>query len=157
MEENKSSHPSLPHPSQVALHAYLEAFLDEYGCPRPYTYRTHLLLETLKPKLGEANALLIEGLRQYNTGNVPFVYLSQAKEKGCDHPFLHLYLGYCYSSGDRGVALNGLKALECYDKAIQGMFICCDPQRVYILSAVIIVLTSPISPSCISILYTFLS
>lgn len=115
------------HQEDASLQACLDALFYEDGECRPLTVNTLQLINESKEKLGEASSLFIEGTLRFLRDALPFEVLSQAEEKGCDHPTLHYLLGKCYvpvpapyQRVEKGVVRNPSKALEHYSKAIKG-------------------------------------
>lgn len=105
----------------TALHDCLDVLLYEDGMCKPLTHSTLTQLKHAKSKMSEANALFIEGVRLCNTIAVTtFKHLTEAEERGCDHPILYYHIAECYTWGDRGVAKDAVKASKYHDMAIAG-------------------------------------
>lgn len=109
-----------PQKYDAVLQTCLNQFFYEDGLTKPLSLNTLQFVAEAKENLNEAGALLLEGVLHFVRSAKPFKYLSQATEKGCDHPLLHYCLGECYRRGDKGVAKDATKAFECYDKAVGG-------------------------------------
>lgn len=109
------------HSPDEAVEACLDALLYQGWIERPLTISILNLLEDAKPIMGEANALLIEGIRQFSWRSIPMKHFFQAEEKGCDHPILHVYLSLLYDSSPRGTTKSADKVFEHCIKAIQGL------------------------------------
>lgn len=105
---------------KAALKVCLDTLFFDDNMSRPLTLSSLKVLNEAKSKLSEADALFIEGLCLPGS-HESFKYFFQAEQKGCDHPILHMLIGECYRSGNRGVAADATKALQYYDKAIKGM------------------------------------
>lgn len=113
---------------EAALNTCLAAMLDHKYERRPFTHSVRRLIDESSVKLGRANVLFLEGIRQYKFEGVPFKLFSEAEEKGCKHPVLYYFLGEWYSSysTDRRLIQGINKALDYYSKSIggkQGTFI----------------------------------
>lgn len=111
-------------PSKIDCHGIIDAVLAtllyQNGTLRELTHRTLNLIEETKTKVGEANAWLLEGIRQFNVSSDPFKYFTEAEEKGCSHSALHHFIGECYRRGDRGVGKCINKAQQYYGQAFLG-------------------------------------
>lgn len=110
---------------QVALDACLNVLVYKDGTEKSLTHSTLKLIKESRPKIGEANALFLEGLQRHFGLRPAFKYFSEAEKKGCNHPLLCYYMGICYHSSG-GVPRDVIKASECFGKAINGMFLWLD-------------------------------
>lgn len=103
--------------AQAILNACLDALFYHDGKAKLLTHNTLRLIEDAISRVGEANALFLEGLR---SSADDLNYLLEAEMKGCDHPVLYYTLGSLYSCDDRFNDMNITKTLDYYDKAIKG-------------------------------------
>lgn len=110
-------------PSLTALNDCIEALLYQDGAFRSLTHSTLKLLEDTKARVGEVNALFLEGLHAFGRQRASFKYFLEAEEKGCTHPVLYFFMGDCFDLGLGGIEKNAAKALEYYTKSIEGMYI----------------------------------
>lgn len=125
---NSSPHGDLERKNEVseqqqaeALKTCLDTLFYEDGSFRPITLHSLELLKDAKKHLDEANTLFIAGILPLLGGRLSAKHLIEAEEKGCDHPILYCLLGECYKVGQAGIAKDDTKAMEYYDKAIEGM------------------------------------
>lgn len=105
------------------LNDVLDALTYEDQTPKGLCYSIPKLLEDSKPRMGEANALFIEGVFRYHWSTDAFDYFSEAEQKGCRHPELYRYLASCYASGNKGVREDASKTLEYSSLVIGGTFL----------------------------------
>lgn len=80
---------------------------------------THYILKVAnesKRVVGEANALLIEGLLQFDLETDMLKTFLEAEQKGCDHPLLYHYIAEYYRLKNEDVS----KVFEYSAKAISG-------------------------------------
>lgn len=103
-----------------ALQTCLDALLYPDILSRPLTHNTLKIIDNAQTKLDHSDALFVEGLRQFSRADAPWLLLSEAEKKGCDHPLLPYFIGLCYRDGGKGVAKCSSKALEYYNKCIKG-------------------------------------
>lgn len=106
--------------SSSLLSDCLGALLYQDGEHKPLTHSTLKRIEDAKSKLDVANALFLDGIGRLERDPVPSKILSEAEEKGCNHPILYYFLGQCHSR-ERSDEYNEAKAIEYYMKAIAGM------------------------------------
>lgn len=100
------------------LNSCLDILLYQDGNRRPLTPSLLKLAEDAKSKVGEANALFLEGLCFPGGRLKRFL---EAEAKGCDHPVMYYFMGECHRGGDDAVEENDNQALVYYDKAIAGI------------------------------------
>lgn len=107
---------------QTTIQVCLDALLYEDNEPRQLTYRSLKVLQDAKMIIGEANALFIEGIRLYyhQSRLSAFKCFSEGAKRGCVHPLLYYFMGECYRYSGQSSNTEGAKALEYYEKAIQG-------------------------------------
>lgn len=136
-QTRKKRKQATPHPSRGPddMHSFNDQVLSIVNdCVNALLYQdgvhryphTGLLkqIKDVKEQVGKANALFLEGLRQFVYDSLtPFEHLAEAEEKGCNHPVMYYFLGECYSKGTRGIAKDATKAFEYYTKALGGMSI----------------------------------
>lgn len=122
-ENGPESMESKSDPQQTTLNSCLDALLYESGELRPLTHNFLKLLEKTKMVVGNTDALFLDGISHYLRRAFPSALrcLSEAEEKGCKHPILYYFMGECYNSEEKGLDKNSTKALDYYNKAIEGM------------------------------------
>lgn len=107
---------------RTTVEACVKALLYDDLSLRPISLTTHKFIMEAKVKLGEANALFIEGVRQYKywLPNSLFKYFSEAEAKGCEHPLLYYFIGQYYLTTNNGTPEDLDKAIEYYNKLRKG-------------------------------------
>lgn len=99
-------------------------WLMSYVCSKVRASITRRALDVVDKAIqrGSSTALFARGLQlHFFRKDKGFEYFKMAEERGCTHPQLYENLGTCYAGGD-GVTIDYSKALEYYQKAIEGMF-----------------------------------
>lgn len=119
----EGSNPIETETQETTLNACLDVLLYPDGSRKDLTHTTLKLIEEARPKMGEANALFVEGLRLFNYQDAPLKYFAEAESKGCNHPILYYYMTLCYTDPfkGRGTRGNRLKEVEYYTKSLGGM------------------------------------
>lgn len=88
---------------------------------KPITHSTLKYIYASRTALGEANALLIDGIIQFDLIDKPYKLFSEAEAKGCTHPMLYYYIAHCHKCfSDVGTPKDPEKAFEYFIKATNG-------------------------------------
>lgn len=120
MSEGKETRSTTEKTQEYVLNQVLEDLFYDDMSAKKVNSRTLKLITVSKHRIGEANAIFIEGILQYNLGDESFKIFLEAEQKGCRHPLLYYYLANCCSDMDDDRAQNTLKALEYSNLAIRG-------------------------------------
>lgn len=104
------------------LNEVLDALIYEDRTPKMLTHSILKLVAKAKPKMGEANALFIEGILRFHEEDSVFYYFLEAEQKRCRHPMLYRYLAEGFRDGNRGVGQNISRILEYSTLAISGTY-----------------------------------
>lgn len=130
----------------TSINDCLDVLLNQDRSLKDLTLRALQLVEDVKAKVGEANALFIDGVRLFNRPSNPFNYFSEAEDMGCTHSALYYFMGECYRDGDMGVKGDASMAIEYYTKAIAGMSIDSLSSPLYLLLVLLVSLPYLVSP-----------
>lgn len=103
-----------------ALEACLGHLFYQDGQQKELCHQLIKIIEDIKMTIGEVNALVIDGIMQFDIADKPAHFLIQAEEQGCVHPVLLYYMGQCFSRSDKGVTRCQTKAIAYFDKTIEG-------------------------------------
>lgn len=106
--------------SSNAFELALEALLYDGDGVKIITHQTLKLIEAAI-STGNPDAPLLMGIRKYQCHGEAYQYLHEAEQKGSRHPLLMYYIGQCLVSGDKGIEMDLERALDYYNKAIEGM------------------------------------